>query len=90
MLQTPIDLSLNINLRFDRHSENIYAETVDLHTSHQQGAERLMPPRESKAPVDPEVLDGGARWEHDLFDDWEEPRRNLQQRLRGPADGFRL
>jgi hypothetical protein len=37
------------------------------------------------------VLEGSAKWQHDLFDDFEElPRRNLQQRLRGPADGFRL
>ncbi len=46
---------------------------------------------EKKAPVDPAVLDGkGVKWQHDLYADDDRPRRTLQQRLRGPSDGFRL
>ena len=46
---------------------------------------------ERKAPVDPAVLDGkGVKWQHDLYADEDRPRRTLQQRLRGPKDGFRL
>lgn len=46
---------------------------------------------EEKAPVDPAVLDGkGIKWKHDMYAEDDRPRRNLQQRLRGPKDGFRL
>ena len=46
---------------------------------------------EDKEPVDPAVLDGkGVKWQHDKYADDERPRRSLQQRMRGPKDGFRL
>lgn len=46
---------------------------------------------EEKVPVDPAVLDGrGVKWQHDLYADDDQPRRSLQQRMRGPKDGFRL
>ncbi|CAL8470923.1 g10465 [Coccomyxa elongata] len=57
-----------------------------------QGSRVAMPAREPKAPVDPEVLDGNKKWQHDLYTELNQgpPRRNLQRRMQGPADGFRL
>ena len=40
----------------------------------------------------PGVLDGDAKWEHDMYRDYEGvPRRGLTQRLRSaPASGYKL